>query len=155
MLRQGGCVWRSWIFLGAPVPLWGALMQILTGAWEDAEQGNLRDLTGETGSTPMSTPTQASWHLAPTGATQCDSGVGASQSQCESAVAQLAKTGKGRPGRTLQTGKGGSCKDGSWGNVPLGCSAQTGGDWAAHYKTSGVNCPNSVYQLVCSGNPSA
>jgi hypothetical protein len=46
-------------------------------------------------------------------------------------------------------GSDGSCNDGAWGDVPLGCSAQSGGDWAAHYKTSGVNCAGMLYQLVC------
>jgi hypothetical protein len=36
----------------------------------------------------------------------------------------------------------------------LGCSAQTSGDWSAHYKTGGVNC-NSGYSLVCTGSPSS
>ena len=46
---------------------------------------------------------------------------------------------------------------GGWANVPLGCSAQSGhgGDWAAHYRTSGdVMGDQGIheeYQLVCSG----
>ena len=42
--------------------------------------------------------------------------------------------------------------DGSWGRVPLGCSAQTGGDRTAHYKTSGdtgPGCIHDMYQLIC------
>ena len=39
--------------------------------------------------------------------------------------------------------------------IPLGCSAQSGGDWAAHYRTSGdVMGDQGIheeYQLVCSG----
>ena len=58
------------------------------------------------------------------------------------------------PKRNLQVGAGGLCMDGSWGQVPLGCSAQSGsgGDWAAHYKTdtdNGKGCIHSQYQLVC------
>ena len=56
----------------------------------------------------------------------------------------------------MVTGSGGPCLDGSMGSVPLGCSAQSGGDWAAHYKTSGVTgagCVHEHYQLVCSNVP--
>ena len=56
------------------------------------------------------------------------------------------------PKRNIQVGSGGGCNDGSWGQVPLGCSAQSGGDWAAHYKTdtdNGDGCIHSHYQLVC------
>ena len=56
------------------------------------------------------------------------------------------------PKRNLQVGAGGHCMDGSWGQVPLGCSAQSGGDWAAHYKTdtdNGNACIHPWYQLLC------
>ena len=43
--------------------------------------------------------------------------------------------------------------DGSWGQVPLGCSVQSGVDWTAHYKTgnqgTGAACIHKNYQLVC------
>lgn len=42
--------------------------------------------------------------------------------------------------------------DGGWGQVPRGCSVQTGGDGTAHYKTSGDTgdgCIHQHYQLVC------
>ena len=56
-------------------------------------------------------------------------------------------------------GSGGTCLDEGYGQVPLGCSAQsgvniTGGDWSAHYKPSGdtgAGCIAASYQLVCSG----
>ena len=90
------------------------------------------------------------WHLAPAGQTTCDYGVLATRSECASAVAALASAANRTPARGMVIGSGGTCNDGSWGQVPLGCSAQTGSDWAAHYKTSGVNCPHHHYQLVCS-----
>ena len=50
---------------------------------------------------------------------------------------------------------GGACGDRrTWGRHPLGCSALSGGDWTAHYKTSGdqgPGCIGEIYQLVCSG----
>ena len=58
------------------------------------------------------------------------------------------------PGRSLQVGSGGKCLDGSWGQVPLGCSVQSGGDGAACYKTdgdTGQGCISKMYQLVCRG----
>ena len=53
----------------------------------------------------------------------------------------------------MRWGKDGTCDGGGWGDVPRGCSAQSGGDWAAHYKTDGVNCNGGAYQLVCTGTP--
>lgn len=50
-----------------------------------------------------------------------------------------------------------SCTD-AWGAVPLGCSTQSGGDWAAHLKTgdTSAGCTEQNYQLVCaSGAPTA
>ena len=42
--------------------------------------------------------------------------------------------------------------DGTWGQVPVGCSVQSGGDWAPVYKTgsdTGLGCIHPMYQLVC------
>jgi hypothetical protein len=91
------------------------------------------------------------WHLAPAGQTSCDYGSPATQNQCETAVAAVASMDGRIPGRGILIGSGGSCNDGAWGSIPLGCSAQIGGDWAAHYKTSGANCNPGRYSLVCSG----
>ena len=73
--------------------------------------------------------------------------------ECEAAGSMLLPN----PRRTLQVGDGGKCLDGSWGQVPLGCSVQSGrgGDRAAHYKTigdTGPGCISPVYQLVCRTN---
>merc|ERR1712096_264348 len=91
------------------------------------------------------------WHLAPEGATACDSGDVADLAQCSSAVEGVAAAAGRTPGRSLVSGSGGSCNDGSWGNVPIGCSAQTNGDWAAHFKSSGNSDCSTGYRLVCSG----
>jgi hypothetical protein len=91
------------------------------------------------------------WHLAPAGQTRCDYGSPATQNECETAVAALASMDERIPPNGINIGSGGLCNDGSWGSVPLGCSAQTGGSWAAHYKTSGANCNPGSYSLVCSG----
>eukprot|EP00930_Biecheleria_cincta_P014646 TRINITY_DN12510_c0_g1_i2.p1 TRINITY_DN12510_c0_g1~~TRINITY_DN12510_c0_g1_i2.p1 ORF type:complete len:369 (-),score=58.04 TRINITY_DN12510_c0_g1_i2:81-1187(-) len=93
------------------------------------------------------------WHLAPVAANTCDFGRVAIQGECEAAVLAVASQSGTSPGRSLQVGNGGTCKDGGWGNVPIGCSAQTGGDWTAHYKSKGSNC-NFGYQLVCSEDQS-
>ena len=59
------------------------------------------------------------------------------------------------PRRNLQVGSG--CTDG-WEHVPIGCSIQSGGDGAAHYKTKedpkrcSINrdyLKANFYQLVC------
>lgn len=100
------------------------------------------------------------WHLAPVGSTTCDSGINASSGECEAIVKSLATKNKHVPGRSMQFASEADlvepCGEGGWGNVPIGCSSQTGGDWAAHYKTGGistsVNCNRPPgYQLVCSG----
>jgi hypothetical protein len=105
---------------------------------------------------PEPEPESPTWHLAPAGATACDSGANAPLHQCEAAVRQLARAVGKTPGRRLAYGgrrnaRRGRCRRGGWGNVPRGCSAQSGGDWTAHYKQHVVNCASSDYRLVCSG----
>ena len=87
-------------------------------------------------------------HLAPPGSDSCDYGETVPKHECEAAGSILAPY----PGRALQVGNGGKCLDGSWGQVPLGCSVQSGGDGAAHYKISGdtgKGCTANLFQLVC------
>ena len=95
---------------------------------------------------------QPNMHLAEPGANSCDNG-SVDQSGCEAAVQIFAKKAEKIPGRSLQVGTGGSCLDGSWGQVPLGCSVQSGRDWTAHYKTGNHDtdacCIHKDYQLVC------
>lgn len=97
------------------------------------------------------------WHLSAGKSTSCDTGVQATQAECEAAVASVASVAGKTPGRNLQVGSGGNCGDGGWGGVPAGCVAQslnvgtTIGDWAAHFKTSGPNCNNGHYQVACAG----
>jgi len=90
--------------------------------------------------------------LAPPGANTCDNG-SVVQSECEAAVQIFANKASKIPGRSLLVGSGGTCNDGGWGQVPLGCSVQSGGDWAAHYKTGNrdtdAGCIHQMYQLVC------
>ena len=106
-------------------------------------------------SSPPPPPPSSPWHFAPRGATACDYGVGPTQAECEAAVTSLAAMFGAAPARILQLGSGGTCIDSGWGSVPLGCSAQTAdwsptADWSAHFKSSGVNCNNGDFTLVCS-----
>ena len=96
------------------------------------------------------------WHLAPLGAVECDFGVGATAGECEAAVAWILSQFGRAPGRSIQSSAADQCHDdSSWGNVPDGCSAQSGGDWAAHFKSTSTACGGtSIYRRVCSG-PSA
>ena len=90
-------------------------------------------------------------YLAPPGSDSCDIGNTVPQDECEAAGLKLSPN----PARRLQVGSGGSCMDGSWGQVPLGCSVQSGNDRAAHFKTSGDTGPGCIsqdYQLVCRNN---
>ena len=87
-------------------------------------------------------------HLAPAGSSSCDYGVTVPQDECVEAGRSLWPNTSKR----LHIGSGGTCSDGSWGQVPLGCSVQSGGNGAAHYKTSGdtgKDCILQLYQLVC------
>ena len=86
--------------------------------------------------------------MAPPGSSSCDYGVSVSIDECEDAGRSLWQY----PGRPLVVGSGGTCLDGGWGQVPMGCSVQTGGDGAAVYKYSGdtgKGCIHQIYQLVC------
>jgi len=96
----------------------------------------------------------APWHLAPGGSHACDAGTPAPEGECQKLVKGFATENGKTPGRPLQVGQGGTCNDGGWGQVPAGCSAQSGGDWAPHFKKGpgmGAGCIASAYQLVCSG----
>ena len=46
--------------------------------------------------------------------------------------AYLAEQAGRAPGRLIEGHGGGSCNDGGWGSVPLGCSGHTAGDWTAY-----------------------
>jgi len=98
------------------------------------------------------------YHLAPAGAAACDFGSSPDSAQCLVAVRRVADSRSVTLGRnSLQSGSGGSCGS-AWGAVPGACSAQSGGDWAAHYKSgtpTTENCVRDNYQIVCSGEPSA
>ena len=85
----------------------------------------------------------------------CLVGASVSQALCYAAARNLAPYNTPNY-RGLQVGNGGTCGDGGWGQVPNGCSAQSGGDWAPHFKRSGgvwapqpAKCVSPVYQLVC------
>ena len=72
-----------------------------------------------------------------------------SKNECQASAALLSPN----PGKNLREGSGGRCLDGSWGQVPLGCSIQSGGDGGARFKISGdtgKECIHQMYQLVCS-----
>jgi len=42
---------------------------------------------------------------------------------------------------------------GSWGHVPVGCSVQSGGDWAAHFNRRASGSNDGGYSPVCNGPP--
>ena len=96
---------------------------------------------------------RSAYHLAPASATVCDYGQPVPEAQCESSVLSLAALSVTTWSTTtypLQRGNNDAC--GSWGSVPLGCSAQVG-SWIPHWKSGGCNncCESLAYQLVCSG----
>ena len=92
-------------------------------------------------------------YLADAGAANCP-GEGKTprdQHGCDAAADVIYVEKQKTPKRGLQVGDGGGCEghDRGWGAVPIGCSVQSRGDWAAHLKLSGVDCPDPAYQLVC------
>ena len=90
------------------------------------------------------------YHLAGSGsAVSCDYGtIPRTPEECGAAVFSVNPEGVAPGCPPVTIGSGGTCGDGAWGAVPLGCSAQ-GGSYCPHFKTSGCNCP-SGYTLVCS-----
>jgi len=109
-------------------------------------------------------PALGTFYLSAPGAPECFVGESVSEEQCNGAVRNLAPSRRrGNGARGLQVGSGGSCLDGGWGQVPKGCSAQSGsgGDWAPHFKTGSptgkvlgsifqsIDCVHELYQLVC------
>jgi len=103
---------------------------------------------------------QVTFYLSAPGAPECIVGESVSEEQCNDAVKNLAPSTQPYV-RGLQVGSGGRCLDEAWGQVPNGCSAQSGGDWAAHFKTGSptgevlgsifqsFRCVDELYQLVC------
>jgi len=94
---------------------------------------------------------QVTFYLSAPGAPECVVGESVSEEQCNDAVKNLAPSTQPYV-RGLQVGSGGRCLDEAWGQVPNGCSAQSGGDWAAHFKTGSPQpseCINPIYRLVC------
>jgi len=94
------------------------------------------------------------YHLAPASTSACDYGVDVDQAGCEAAVAALAAAAGETPGNSMQTSSTSQCQnDGSWGLVPNRCSAQTGGDWTAHFKSTSTTCMGQAnYQRVCANS---
>ena len=86
-------------------------------------------------------------HLAPPGSSSCDYGISVTKDECEAAAKSLWPN----PQTGLQVGSGGTCLNGGWGQVPLGCSVNRE-NGASHYKFFGddaQDCVHQNYQLVC------
>ena len=146
--------------LGYGNPEWGlhGYQQLPSGAWSGSDfkrsiyccwGSDVPTFEDPPPNTPTIAPTTSTptnkWHFAPVGHAKCDYGSSAPQNECEAAVKSLGGTG------SLVVGSNsGSCKASGWNAIPLGCSAQTGGSWVAHFKTKGGNCNEGrKYQLVC------
>ena len=86
--------------------------------------------------------------MAPPGSHKCDFGESVARHECEAASEVFMRNN--HPDKNMAVGSGGTCLDGGFGEVPLGCSLQHSG--RPHYKTSGdsgKDCISSGYQLVC------
>ena len=84
------------------------------------------------------------YHLAPKGATNCESGNPITVKYCDKAVLFWQDEIIKRLGEHYKLDQVANAV-----MADRGCSAQTGGDWAAHLKI--INCNNGGYQLVCTG----
>jgi len=91
---------------------------------------------------PMSTD----YHFVEDCGSECDYGDPVPESQCLVAVQSLLPVGVTQDYTSL-------VGPGTWDYVPLGCSVQTGGDWAAHYSTTPKTAEWGCYTLVCTGVP--
>ena len=131
----------------APDPCW----RVDCGQHGSCRGGSCQCETGYEGSSCQT----RGWHLAPGGAHVCDFGAPASQAQCEALVVQIAASEGlqvSTAGLQVESWRG-SCLDDGWGQVPVGCSMQTGNNGCTpHFKTSGdtgVGCIAQMYRLVC------
>jgi len=80
-------------------------------------------------------------HAAHKGAHKCESGESVSETLCMQAAQQVIPADQTQVRTTLQVG--------SYGRVPVGCSVQSGGDWAAHYNKNPNGMNDGGYSLVC------
>jgi len=95
-------------------------------------------------------PRPGTFYLSAPGAPMCTGGYLVSKKKCNRAVRSLIPyTPPNVRGR--QTCTRGSClRDPGWRQVPNGCSVQSGGDWAAHFKKpQQLTYVSPHYQLVC------
>merc|ERR1712066_894768 len=72
---------------------------------------------------------QQGYYVMARGAEVCDRGIPVTKAECQAAVKLVAGLVGMTPKRNLMVGSGGRCMDGSWGQVPPGCSVQSGDDW--------------------------
>lgn len=98
-----------------------------------ADDGKLNGLV------PFYSGTQS--YLTHKGAARCDTGETVTEQLCLEAAQRLVPAGTNQGRTSLQAG--------SYGNVPAGCSLQSGGDWAAHFNTNTEGHNNGAYSLVC------
>jgi len=91
------------------------------------------------------------FYLSAPGATECLGGDSVAKNDCKGTVRNSIPYTPSNM-RGLQKCSGGGCSNGGWGRVPNGCSVQSGGDWAAHFKAGPpqpVGHVHTDYQLVC------
>lgn len=80
-------------------------------------------------------------HAAHKGAHKCDIGESVSEELCLQAAQQVLPEGQTQGRDTLQVG--------SYARVPVGCSVQSGGDWAAHYNKNPNGMNDGGYSPIC------
>lgn len=146
---QGDCLRTAALFLAASPPV----MSLVVDSWTDRPTGcsvtaagevsfNLDPSGGNCGDFfPVCTPLAS---LASQGANECPAGSGLSspsEEQCLAAAHDLLPSFLS-PGRD-------DLVSGSWGNVPPGCSVQTGGDWAAHWNSNSEGANDGRYSVLC------
>merc|ERR1740130_2189216 len=81
-------------------------------------------------------------HLDPEGSNACST-ESTSEEHCLAAVQGLLPEGQAQGRLHLVAG--------SWAHVPVGCSAQSGGDWAAHFNRRASGNNDGGYSPVCTG----
>ena len=97
-------------------------------------------------------PPDYPYYLAPMASSTCPTGATLTDEAACAVAGNVLLAALGQtPGRGIVTNTGGTGCSG-WGLVPTGCSLQSDGDWAIHFKTGGSDCVNGLggYSLVCS-----
>jgi uncharacterized protein (DUF1800 family)/uncharacterized protein (DUF1501 family) len=117
-----------------------SLLQEKLVARNGATKADIRDAKQIRGL--MGFEAQLTVHLEPEASNACSTST-VGEAECREAVVALLPAGQDQGRLGLMIGK--------WRHVPVGCSAQSGGDWAAYFNRRSVASNSGDYSPVCTG----